>query len=304
MAKRFGGKYSPVGGAEAEHAGRRADAPAAVAATPGPAGPGWRVRLLYLPPLILAFTSLGLGATGLALGLSGAVALALGAWLLGEGLRAEAAYDARKVARRPAIPRKIFAAALTGLGAGLAAYTGATALIGAALYAVIAASLMLASFGLDPLRDKRMAGIDDFQQDRVARVVEQAEAHLTAMLAPIENLGERALIARVAEFQRTTRRMIRTVEEDPRDLTAARKYLSVYLQGARDATLKFTELYARRKDASARDSYTALLDDLDAQFAARTEGLLADDRSAMDIEINVLRDRLQREGIALTKEES
>ena len=40
--------------------------------------------------------------------------LMLSAWLLNEGLRAEDAYDARAVARPPAIPRKLFAAVLTG----------------------------------------------------------------------------------------------------------------------------------------------------------------------------------------------
>ena len=33
-----------------------------------------------------------------------------------EGLQAEAAYDARRIARRPAIPRKLFGGILTGLG--------------------------------------------------------------------------------------------------------------------------------------------------------------------------------------------
>ncbi len=93
--------------------------------------------------------------------------------------------------------------------------------------------------------------------------------------------------------------MIRTVEEDPRDLTGARKYLGVYLMGARDATIKFVDLYARNKDADARADYEALLDDLEQNFAARTDKMLLDDRSDMDIEINVLRDRLQREGVSL-----
>ena len=93
--------------------------------------------------------------------------------------------------------------------------------------------------------------------------------------------------------------MIRTVEEDPRDLTGARKFLGVYLLGARDATTKFVELYSRQKGADTRDSYDALLSDLEMNFAAKTEKMLLDDRSDMDVEIKVLRDRLQREGVSL-----
>ena len=216
-----------------------------------------------------------------------------------QGLEAEAAFNARKVARRPAIPRKMFASVLTGVGAAIAAYSGDNGMVGSALYGLAAVGLHVTAFGIDPLSDKRMEGVDTFQQDRVARVVDEAEAHLDTMKAQIDTLGDRRLSGRVADFQTVARRMIRTVEEDPRDLSGARKFLGVYLMGARDATVKFVDLYRRNKDADVRASYEELLRDLEQNFAARTEKMLLDDRSDMDIEIKVLRDRLQREGVNL-----
>jgi hypothetical protein len=191
------------------------------------------------------------------------------------------------------------ASALTGVGVGIAAYSGDIGVIGSALYGLIALGLHVAAFGIDPMTNKRMEGIDTFQQDRVARVVDEAEAHLATMKSQIEVLGDRLLETRVGAFQATARKMIRTVEEDPRDLTGARKYLGVYLMGAKDATVKFVDLYGRSRDAAARTNYEALLGDLEQNFAARTEKMLLDDRSDMDIEIKVLRDRLQREGVSL-----
>jgi hypothetical protein len=292
MAKRFGGKFSPDG---QQSAGKRKNAPRPHVAM----GTGGRVKLLYVPAVILAATSLNDGPVILLTALVGAAVLTLAAWLLQEGLQAEAAYDARKVARRPALPRKMLASALTGVGVAIAAYTGDSGAIGAVLYGVAATGLHTATFGIDPMTDKRMEGIDTFQQDRVARVVDQAEAHLDVMKRQIEAVSDRRLTERVEDFQVIARRMIRTVEEDPRDLTGARKFLSVYLMGARDATVKFVDLYTRNKDADARAAYEALLDDLEQNFAARTDKMMLDDRSDMDIEINVLRDRLQREGVSL-----
>ncbi len=49
------------------------------------------------------------------------------------------------------------------------------------IYGGAAGVLHLAAFGLDPLADKGMEGIDTFQQDRVARVVDEAERYLAAM---------------------------------------------------------------------------------------------------------------------------
>ncbi len=288
MAKKFGGKYSP-GQAQTPEAVDERQVDAA----------GARANIMFVPGIVLLATSFNDGPVVLATAVAGAGAMFLAAWLLREGLRATAAYDARKVARRPAIPRKMLSSALTGVGVTLAAMTGDAGLFGALLYGAVSIVLHVAAFGIDPLKDKRMEGVDTFQQDRVARVVEEAEAHLEVMKGQIETLRDRKLETRVASFQAAARRMIRTVEEDPRDLTGARKFLGVYLMGARDATVKFVDLARRKSDPDARASYEALLDDLEQNFAAKTEKLLRDDRSDMDIEIKVLRDRLQREGVSL-----
>lgn len=258
-----------------------------------------RANLIFLPALPLVFTSLNEGAIGLALGLGAASIWVLGGFLLREGLRAEAAYHARRVAKRPAIPRKVYSAILIGAGTTLASYANEPGMIAPLLFGGIATGLHLTAFGLDPMSDKGAEGIDAFQQSRVARAVDEAEQYLSDMSDAIRRAGDRRLEARVEQFQTTARDLFRTVEEDPRDLTAARKYLSVYLMGARDATIKFADIYSRSQDAQARGDYETLLDDLEENFAARNAKMLLEDRSDLNIEIDVLRDRLQREGVRL-----
>ncbi len=290
MAKRFGGDYSPNG---------KTSGPLEVIDDRQVDAAGGRSNVLFVPAFILVLTTFSDGPVSLITGLVGAGALTVAAILLREGLRAEAAYNLRKVARRPAFPRKMLASALTGIGIAFASFSHDASVLTALIYGVAGLAVHVAAFGIDPLRDKRMEGIDTFQQDRVARVVDEAEAHLAVMLGQIEALADRALLVRVNAFQTAARKMIRTVEEDPRDLTGARKFLGVYLMGAKDATIKFVDLYRRSKDATARASYEKLLGDLEQNFAARTQKMLLDDRSDMDIEIKVLRDRLQREGVSL-----
>lgn len=289
MAQRFGGKYSP----DAEEGAPPRGAYDGARVDPA----GLRANLLFLPPAVLLLFSLGSGAVGLAVAAVGAAALALAAWLLRGGLRAEAEWKARRVARRPGFPRKMAASLLTGIGAALAAWVGEPGIVAPVLYGAVAAALHVAAFGIDPLSDKGMEGIDTHQQDRVARAVTAAEAHLKAMADAARRAGDRQVEARVERFQTTAREMFRTVEEDPRDLTGARKFLTVYLMGARDATVKFADINARTPDARARGDYLALLDDLEENFAARTRRMLLDDRSDLTVEIEVLRDRLQREGL-------
>ena len=222
----------------------------------------------------------------------------LAAWLTREGLLAEDAYEARNVAKRPAIPRKIFGSVLTGIGLALAGLNVENvSLLNPILYLVLGTALHFIAFGPDPMKDKGTEGLNEYQTDRVARAVDEAEKHLAAMKSAIRRAEVPALERRVADFVETARGMFRVIEEDPVDLTSARRFLSVYLMGARDATVQFADLYARSGNEEARKDYEALLDDLENSFAKKTEKLLLDDKSTLDVEIEVLRDRLEREGV-------
>lgn len=288
MAQRFGGKYSPDG-----------DRPAP--ASPNPfdgkrrTKAGFKSNLLFALPLLFIWKAFQGNPAELILGLLAAALMLLGAWLTREGLFAHEAYDARKVARRPALPRKFLGAVMTGAGIGAGVLMGGQGVIVATALASIAAFLHLGAFGLDPMADKGSEGIDPYQTDRVARAVETGEAHLAAMRDAILRARDRQLETRVDRFADIARSLFRTVESDPRDLTAARKYLGVYLQGARDATVKFVDLYAQNREPKLREEYLALLTDLETNFASRTTALLSDNHSDLNVEIEVLRERLALE---------
>ena len=296
MAQRFGGKYSPDGEGPSDPQDRGSFRGATRTRA------GGRVNLLFLAPLPLVWRAFTGGPSELLLNLVALGVLLLAAWLTRDGILAQEAYEARKVARRPAFPRKMAGSVLTGLGLGMAGYAAGGGIAGPVIYAVLGVVLHGFAFGLDPMRDKGMEGIDRFQTDRVARAVDKAETYLAAMSDAVKRAGDRRAEARVERFQVSVRDMLRTVEDDPRDLTAAKKYLSVYLMGARDATVKFADLYARSRDAGAKSDYMMLLTDLEENFAAKTRALMEDAGTDLEIEIDVLRDRLQREGVRLDRD--
>ena len=296
MAKKFGGQFSPDG-----NTSERGEIHTAAYEKARVDPVGARSNMLFIPAIPMVFMSLNDGAVALTVALISAAMLTLAAWLLRGGLTAEAEYNARKVARRPALPRKMISTALTGLGIAFAAYRSEPGIVAPILYGLAAAGLHVAAFGIDPLRSKGMEGIDTHQQDRVASVVDKAEKYLREMSDAMLRSGDRKMEGKLNAFQDKARDLIRTVEEDPRDLTAARKYLGVYLMGARDATVKFADIYSRTKDEKARTDYATLLSDLSKGFDARTAKLLLDDRSDLNIEIDVLRDRLKQEGVVLDR---
>lgn len=292
---RFGGRYSPGG----------------ATGTPAPPPPfrngrvrkvSLRARLLYLLPLPLLFAGLGAigrgNATEMLGELGGFAGLMGSAYLLNEGLRAEKAYEQRTVANPPAIPRKLLAAALTGVSIVAASVLGQDANLASALvFGLVAGGAQLLAFGLDPMRRKGLAGVDTFAADRVARAIDQAEGLLRETTDAAEQIGDRRLAGRIDRLADQARQMFRLIEQDPRDLARARTFLNVYLLGLRDATVKFADLWSRNRDTVARTQYEALLSDLETSFGTHRTRLLADDRGDLDIEIEVLRERLQQDGL-------
>ena len=261
-----------------------------------PARATLRLNLMFVLPFALLPGAFMQAPAGLALRLVAVALMLLAAWLTREGMRAEAAYEARRVARRPALPRKAVAAVAMAAGLGCGVYVpggaGAALVIGA-----LGAALHLGAFGLDPMRDKHPDGVAGWQGDRVARAVADAESQLAAMRDAVAGTGDRDLVARVEAFRARARELFLRIEAEPARLAGARRYLGVYLLGACDAAKQYAALDRKARDGHARARFVALLDDLERDFAARSEALLADDRARLDIEIEVLRERLQREGL-------
>ncbi|WP_207103067.1 5-bromo-4-chloroindolyl phosphate hydrolysis family protein [Paracoccus shandongensis] len=287
MAKRFGGRFSP-----GMQDGNLNPVPAAPIRHRLAGRPKY-VTIAALPFLFGAFFQDPAGMAG-SLAAFGVIASAM--WMTTEGLAAEAAYQVRRVARRPAIPRKLFGSVLTGLGLGLGmAEPGSLA--GAGVVGATGMVLHWLAFGADPMRDKGMAGVDDFQGGRAQKMIEEAETHLAQMRDAIRRAEDRWLEARVDRFAATVEDLFDRVRSNPGDLSAARRYLGVYLTGARDATVKFADLYRQTRDPAVRASYEAFLDDLEKDFSAKSRRLLEGDKTDLDIEISVLRERLAREGV-------
>ncbi len=289
MAQKFTAKHSP--GSDNAFRGQKARKVSSTA------------RLMFLLPLPLLLSGIGEifqgDVFGMVLELGGFSLLTLSAWLLNEGLRAEELFHARTIAKPPAIPRKIFAALATGLGVSAAAYGGdlTGGLISSVILGGIAAAAQLVGFGIDPMRGKGISGDNAFEAERVAQAVDKAEAYVADILDAAKRIGDKPLEARIERLAARARDLFRSVESDPRDLSRARKFMTVYLMGARDATAKFADIYARSRNAEARTNYEALLDDLETSFTDHREQLLLTNQSDLDIEIQVLRERLDREGV-------
>ncbi len=274
------------------------------------AASGWRGRaassvslralglFLFPTPLLLAalFQIARGDAESFAATAFGYVLLIFGAGLTRTGLAAEAAYEARAVAKPPAFPRKMFGSAFTALGVGAVCALRFGPVAGV-VFGVAAGVLHLAAFGLDPMRAKGVDGLTGDALDAAVTRLDTARAIVADMTQAARSIGDRALEDRVAALAEQAQATIARLENDPRDLRRARRFLSVYLVGARDATVKFAQAWSDGRDEAARARYLELLGDLETHFAQHRAELTENARTELDVEIEVLRDRLKMEGV-------
>ncbi|HHW75957.1 MAG TPA: hypothetical protein GX399_02835 [Xanthomonadaceae bacterium] len=269
--------------------------------TPGrfPSPKGILMFLLPLPVLIAAVVSLAHGSLDGLLGNAAGYGLFLaGALLLRRGLLTEAEYGRRRVARAP-WPLKTLG------GSVIALATGITAWFGAGQHPAIAVAFGLAallgcylSYGFDPRVAKRFTDRDGVDvTDRVLEALTQAEASIAAIEQSTRNIRNAELNSRLRRIVAQARQILTMLEEDPRDLRRARKFLNVYLDGAKQVTEGYAKTHARVVAPELEDNFRRVLATIEDVFQEQQQKLLETDVTDLDVQIEVLTTQLKREGV-------
>ena len=92
--------------------------------------------------------------------------------------------------------------------------------------------------------------------------------------------------------------MLHLIEEDPRDLRRARKFLNVYLDSAKTVTENYAATSAKAHSPEMEAKFRAVLDDLKKTCEEQYAKLLENDTLDLDAQIEVLKVRLTKEGLS------
>ncbi len=264
-----------------------------------PSAKGVLMFLLPLPVLAAAAISLARGQLGPLLGDAAGYGLFLsGALLLRRGLLSEGEYDRRRVARTP-WPFKTLGGGLIGLAAGV------TAWLGVGHHPAIAAAFGLAAllgcylnYGFDPRAAKRVTdgyGVDT--TDQVLEALTQAERSIAAIEQAGRDIRNAELNDRLRRIAKLAREILKLLEEDPRDLRRARKFLNVYLDGAQKVTEGYARTHTRVAAPDLDDNFRRVLATIEEVFQEQQQKLLETDITDLDVQIEVLATQLKREGV-------
>jgi hypothetical protein len=257
--------------------------------------------LFALPaPLLLAsIIALGAGHFGSVLADGSAFGLyMLGAWLTRRGLEGADAKPLVRHTSRLRLSRKNLGAGLVTAATGVAAYFGVGHGVATSLaFSAVALFAFYLLYGLDPIRASRIRPEKNAEGDAVAKALAEAQRRIENIDHAAEAIGNRELRARLGRIGRQGREILELIERRPRDLRRARKFLTVYLEGAEQVTEGYARTHRLADSRQLEQNFRNVLVTIEEVFREQQKRLLETDVMDLDVQIEVLTKQLKHEGI-------
>lgn len=204
----------------------------------------------------------------------------------------------RRFGRSWRLPLRNLAGGLLALGTGTAAVLGIgySLAIGIGFGAIALLGYHL-TYGLEPF----WVGESPPAQDKESRAVLEALAEAEDRLINIERAAEaihnRELSTRLTRIADLGRGILAQIAERPSDLRRARRFLTVFLEGAEQVSDGYARTHRYADSAELEQSFRTVLITIEEQFARQRERLREADVLDLDVQIEVLKKQLDQEGI-------
>jgi hypothetical protein len=248
---------------------------------------GWLPFILPLPLTLDALANLWQGdLVGMLGSALPCILLFGGAALIRRGLAQASARPGQA-----AWPWRTLGAALVALGTAAAAFSAVGHSPPIALCFGLGALLgCYLCYGFD--RRPRLSADKD-----VAAALAEAYRKLDELEAAGRRIRSPEFRERLGRIVAWGERILERIAADPEDFRRARKFLNVYLDGARQVTEKYARTHGEAGSAELEESFRALLADMEAVSEEQHQRLLDNDLVDLDVQIEVLTTRLRKEGV-------
>jgi hypothetical protein len=211
-------------------------------------------------------------------------------------------FKSRKVATAGGAPLKSLGGLIIGGATFLTAWLAGGQSLPAAIAVALGALLgFFLTYGLDAYGEKGVDANSGVSALEVQTALNDARARIGA----IEAAGKRLTGPTAYELRQKLRdvvaaasKVLRLIEDDPRDLRRARKFLNVYLDGAKTVSENFADTSAKAPAPELEAKFRAVLDDLQKTCEEQYAKLLENDTLDLDAQIEVLKIRLTKEGLS------
>jgi 5-bromo-4-chloroindolyl phosphate hydrolysis protein len=258
--------------------------------------------LLYVLPVPLVFGVVKAFANGNLLAIlvnsGGYAAFFVAARLMHKGLQAEVKYREKKIARAPKLPLKLFSTFIVAVTTFVVAWLGAKQTFFVSIaFGVGALSGMLLRYGLDPRKQKMVAGVHGYTVEEISATIGEAETVIASIEHANNKIHNHEFNIRIDRICEVARNILDELEANPSAIRRTRKFLLVYLDGANKVTSGYANAHLQSGSIELEQNFRDVLDTIETVFKEQKNKLLEEDLFDLDVQIEVLAKQLKHEGI-------
>ncbi len=210
-----------------------------------------------------------------------------------KGFIQEAQYHKDTFSQAPKIPYKMIAGyLLAGATLFTAYFAGGQDLGKSAFLAVIATVGYYLYYGFDPKSDK-FNNLGDISAEFVLDTIKEAREKLADIQADMNMIDDEALYDKLSIAVAKSEAILQTIQEDPKDVRVARKFLTVYIDGVAKVTNAYASLDESQITPETKSKLHALMDDVEARFDKELKRLKENNAFDLDVHMDVLKEQIK-----------
>ncbi len=145
--------------------------------------------------------------------------------------------------------------------------------------------------------EKKIADAQGYSGDEILRMLEESSQVIRSIEQANKKIRNAELNRRIENICSIADRILAEIESDPRDIRRARKFLNVYLDGAKQVTEGYAQTHQQTQVGLLEQNFRNVLETIESVFQEQHQKLLEDDVFDLDVKIEVLTTQLKREGI-------
>lgn len=209
------------------------------------------------------------------------------------GLANEYEYHTKTLTKAPKRPLKSIAMGLLGVSTLFtSSVAGGESLMMGVFLAMVSMVGYYLYYGLDPRVDK-IDNIGDISAQFVIETLAEARAKLSSIETDISFITDEKLYSKLKIATNKGYEIIDTIEEDPKDLRVARKFIIVYIDGIKKVTKSYTGMEEHEITDETKVKLSNLLLDVERRFDKELERLKKNNQFDLDVNIEVLQEQIK-----------
>ena len=210
-----------------------------------------------------------------------------------KGFTQEALYHKNTFTKAPKVSYKMYAGYLLGGATFFTSFiTGGQPLLKSGFLAIIATLGYYLLYGFDPKKDK-LENLGDVSAEFVLETISEAKAKLSHVEEDMLHIKDTVLHAKLQTALVKADHILKTIQEDPKDIRVARKFLTVYIDGIAKVTKSYTELDEVDITAETTERLHTLMDEVETRLDKELSRLKNNNAFDLDVHIDVLKEQIK-----------